>query len=190
MMKQLPRVSAVVLILTLLAGCASSGFSTSSSHSKADDWTLCAAKGGFALGIPAAVFDLATGGVAFIAGALFGGVACAAADNGMAVVNFPLDSAALSKQQKEFLNTVASELKPGMTVEVTGHTCDLGSQGYNQSLSLKRAAAVKAYLMKKGVKKHQIKTFAKGETMPAVDNTTEENRSKNRRAEIRIVDKK
>ena len=134
MSKQLPRVSAVVLTLTLLTGCASSGF-RSSSNATTDDWTVCSAKGGFALGVPAAIFDVATGGVAFIAGALLGGVACAAVDNGTAVVNFPLDSAALSNQQKEFLDKVAAQMKPNMVVEITGHTCDLGSNRYNQSLS-------------------------------------------------------
>ena len=43
--------------------------------------------------------------------------------------------------------------------------------------------------MKKGVKDHQIKTFAKGESMPAVENTGEENRNTNRRAEIRVTTK-
>ena len=189
MARTIPGVSTVILIFTLLAGCTSTHFRASTSSNSADSWTTCSAKGGLALGVPAAAFDLATGGVAFVAGALFSGVACAAADNGMAAVHFPLDSAALSKEQKTFLDHLASELKPDMVVEVTGHTCDLGSMTYNQSLSEARVHAVKDYLKKKGIKGKQIKTFAKGETSPVVANTNEKNRSQNRRAEIKIMKK-
>ncbi len=186
MTKNIPRVSSVILMLALLAGCASTGFRSATSTSS-NDWTLCSAKGGLALGIPVAAFDIATGGVAFIAGALFSGIACAAADNGMAVVQFELDSAALSKQQKGFLDTMAADLKPGMTIEVTGHTCDLGGMAYNQSLSETRAKAVQDYLMKKGVAKKNIKIMAEGESSPVVPNSSENNRSQNRRAEIRVT---
>ena len=49
---------------------------------------------------------------------------------------------------------------------VTGHTDRLGSQTYNQKLSEKRANAVKAYLVKKGVKADLIETMGAGKTQP------------------------
>ncbi|WP_281646469.1 OmpA family protein [Parendozoicomonas sp. Alg238-R29] len=187
MSKKLPGVSALILIFVFLTGCASSGYQAGSAYKPSDDWSLCSAKGGLALGLPAAAFDLATGGVAFVAGALISGVACANADNGMAVMQFDLDSSALSKEQKDFLDKLARDVKSGMMVDVTGHACDLGEEAYNQALSFKRAKAVKTYLKAKGVPANQIKISGKGELSPRVANSSENNRSQNRRAEIRVI---
>ena len=186
MNRKLPRVSAVILLLAFLTGCVSSGYKAGSAYTPSDDWSLCSAKGGVALGLPAAAMDLATGGVAFVAGALVSGVACAAVDNGMAVMQFHFDSATLSKEQTDFLDKMAKDIKPGMVVSVTGHTCDLGKEKYNQALSFKRAKAVKTYLKIKGVPAHQIRISGKGELMPKVANNSDSNRSMNRRAEIRV----
>ncbi len=178
-------VSSFILVVTLLAGCTSSGFK-SGGYQSGTSWAQCTAKGGVALGIPALALDIATGGVAFLGGALISGVACAVADNGAAMVQFDFDSSKLSSEQKKFLDYVSENLKSDMTVEVTGHTCDIGTESYNKNLSVERANAVRDYLVMKGVPKSHIKTIGRGEALPKVPNTSEKNRGINRRAEIRI----
>jgi OOP family OmpA-OmpF porin len=69
-------------------------------------------------------------------------------------------------------------------IEVGGHTCSLGTDAYNMGLSERRAAAVKAYLVDKGIPASQITTKGYGESMPKFDNSTDEGRRLNRRAEI------
>ena len=68
-----------------------------------------------------------------------------------------------------------------------GHTDSVGSDAYNQKLSVRRADAVKAYLVSKGIEKNRIYTEGKGESQPVADNKTKEGRAKNRRVEIEVV---
>jgi OmpA-OmpF porin, OOP family len=68
-----------------------------------------------------------------------------------------------------------------------GHTDSIGSKAYNQKLSLRRANAVKAYLVSKGIEANRVYTEGKGETQPIADNKTKEGRAKNRRVEIEVV---
>ena len=68
-----------------------------------------------------------------------------------------------------------------------GHTDSVGSEAYNQKLSVRRAEAVKAYLVSKGIEKNRIYTEGKGEKQPVADNKTKEGRTKNRRVEIEVV---
>ena len=63
----------------------------------------------------------------------------------------------------------------------------VGSDVYNQKLSVKRAESVKAYLVSKGIEKNRIYTEGKGEKQPVADNKTKEGRAKNRRVEIEVV---
>jgi outer membrane protein OmpA-like peptidoglycan-associated protein len=72
----------------------------------------------------------------------------------------------------------------GLKLGVYGHTDNKGSAEVNQPLSEKRAAAVKAYLLKKGLKQDQIESKGLGSSQPIADNNTEDGRSKNRRVEI------
>lgn len=76
---------------------------------------------------------------------------------------------------------------PEANLEVTGHTDDRGKDAYNQKLSERRAAAVKAYLVKKGVAAERITAKGYGKTMPMADNKTKEGRAANRRVEVRYT---
>lgn len=76
---------------------------------------------------------------------------------------------------------------PEANLEVTGHTDDRGKDAYNQKLSERRAAAVKAHLVKKGVAAERITAKGYGKTMPMADNKTKEGRAANRRVEVRYT---
>ncbi len=78
----------------------------------------------------------------------------------------------------------------GINLEViiaVGHTDSVGSDAFNQKLSVKRSDAVKAYLVSKGIEKNRVYTEGKGEKQPVADNKTTAGRSKNRRVEIEVV---
>jgi outer membrane protein OmpA-like peptidoglycan-associated protein len=71
-------------------------------------------------------------------------------------------------------------------LQLTGHACDIGTEAYNLDLGKRRAAAVNDYLLKNGFTTECIKTGSKGESEPALPNTNETNRKKNRRVELHI----
>jgi OOP family OmpA-OmpF porin len=73
------------------------------------------------------------------------------------------------------------------TISVTGHTDSVGSEQYNQELSQRRAQAVQAFLIEKGVKPEKIKTDGKGPHVPVASNKTSSGRALNRRTEIEFV---
>ncbi len=100
-------------------------------------------------------------------------------------VQFALGSAEITRQSAAILDEVASMLRQNNSmVQIDGHTCAIGSDQSNQVLSDRRAASVKAYLAKKGVPATSINTRGYGESMPKFDNSTDEGRRLNRRAEI------
>jgi OOP family OmpA-OmpF porin len=70
------------------------------------------------------------------------------------------------------------------SVEVVGHTDSTGSDAYNQDLSMRRANAVKNYLLDKGIDPGIISTSGMGESQPVADNATAEGRAQNRRVEV------
>ena len=102
---------------------------------------------------------------------------------------FDFDKSVLKPQGKAKLDDLVSKMG-GINLEViiaVGHTDSVGSDAYNQKLSVRRSEAVKAYLVTKGVEKNRVYTEGKGEKQPVADNKTAEGRAKNRRVEIEVV---
>ncbi len=102
---------------------------------------------------------------------------------------FDFDKAVLKAEGSAKLDEVISKLN-GVNLEVivaVGHTDSVGSDAYNQALSLRRSEAVKAYLSSKGIDKSRVYTEGKGEKQPVADNKTTDGRAKNRRVEIEVV---
>ncbi len=71
-------------------------------------------------------------------------------------------------------------------IQVSGHTDDVGNDTYNQSLSQRRAEAVREYFIKKGIDGNLIKSVGYGESKPITSNDSEEGRSQNRRITFEI----
>lgn len=102
---------------------------------------------------------------------------------------FDFDKSVLKPEGKAKLDDVTSKLG-AINLEViiaVGHTDSVGSDEYNQKLSVRRAEAVKAYIISKGVDATRVYTEGKGEKQPVADNKTAEGRAKNRRVEIEVV---
>ncbi len=103
---------------------------------------------------------------------------------------FDLDSAELKPESRQLLTDLANKikrLKLASKITVVGHTCDLGTEQYNQGLSERRAAAARQYLISQGIPDDQIVTYGKGETKPLEPNIDEAHRRKNRRVEISFL---
>jgi OmpA-OmpF porin, OOP family len=75
------------------------------------------------------------------------------------------------------------------SIIVEGHTSSIRKPEYNLKLSQRRANSVKSQLISRGISESRIKILPYGETKPVLDNTTEENRRKNRRVVVRIENK-
>jgi OOP family OmpA-OmpF porin len=102
---------------------------------------------------------------------------------------FDFDQAIVKPDGKAALDDLLLKLQ-GMNTEVmiaVGHTDSVGSATYNDKLSLRRADAVKAYLVSKGLEPARFYTEGKGEAQPIATNTTAEGRAKNRLVTIEVV---
>ncbi|KAF3999835.1 outer membrane protein OmpA [Glaciimonas immobilis] len=102
---------------------------------------------------------------------------------------FDFDKAVLKPEGKAKLDDLTSKLGE-LNLEViiaVGHTDSIGSVAYNQKLSIRRAEAVKAYLVHKGIESNRVYTEGKGKSQPVADNKTAAGRAKNRRVEIEVV---
>ena len=109
-------------------------------------------------------------------------------------VNFDFDKSTVRQADVADLQKAIDFVKkyPANEISIEGHTDSKGSDKYNQALSEKRAAAVKAYLLKHGeidTRKDTIMTKGFGESKPIADNATEKGRFENRRVEILILEK-
>ena len=102
---------------------------------------------------------------------------------------FDFNKSVIKPEAKAKLDDLVDKIK-AINLEViiaVGHTDAVGSDVYNQKLSMRRSNAVKAYLISKGVDKTRIYTEGKGEKQPVADTGTKEGRAKNRRVEIEVV---
>jgi outer membrane protein OmpA-like peptidoglycan-associated protein len=101
---------------------------------------------------------------------------------------FATGSAKLLAKSNSSLNGVANLMVSDSTLmmDIDGHTDSQGADDKNMTLSEQRAAAVKTYLVSKGVKESRIKSTGYGETKPVEDNKTAAGRAKNRRVEMTV----
>ena len=102
---------------------------------------------------------------------------------------FDFDKAVLKPEAKSKLDDLVSKTKE-INLEViiaVGHTDSVGTDAYNDKLSVRRAESIKAYLTSKGLEANRVYTEGKGKRQPVADNKTAEGRAKNRRVEIEVV---
>ncbi len=106
------------------------------------------------------------------------------------IFRFDFDKADLNARNRELLSRIAGILliSKGYGLSVFGYTDDVGTPEYNQQLSLRRARAVKDYLVQAGIDPAIINVKGYGKTSPLVDGSGGEERSKNRRVEIALTD--
>jgi outer membrane protein OmpA-like peptidoglycan-associated protein len=102
---------------------------------------------------------------------------------------FDVDKTALKSAARSNLQNLATSLNsnPQTNILIVGHTDNTGSATYNQDLSVRRAEAVKAFIVSNGVSSGRLSTQGKGLTEPIADNSTESGRTQNRRVEVVIV---
>jgi len=104
-------------------------------------------------------------------------------------VFFDFDKSVIKPDGKSKLDDLSSKMR-GINLEVViaiGHADATGPDAYNQKLSVRRAEAVKAYLVSKGTEANRVYTEGKGEKQPVASNKTKEGRAKNRRTEIEVI---
>ncbi|MFA7388575.1 MAG: OmpA family protein [Thiohalobacteraceae bacterium] len=102
---------------------------------------------------------------------------------------FDFDKDKIKEAAKPRLDEVANRVRSLGDVEavtIVGHTDSVGSEAYNEQLSMRRANAVKNYLLDQGVDPSLVSTSGMGESQPVADNSTDAGRAQNRRVEITI----
>lgn len=106
-------------------------------------------------------------------------------------VNFTFDSSAILPESRFKLANAVEVMSshPKMKVQIVGHTDSVGSDEYNKALSLRRATAVRDYLVSQGVNESRMTVDGKGESEPVAPNTTDAERMKNRRVVFTVTDK-
>jgi OOP family OmpA-OmpF porin len=106
-------------------------------------------------------------------------------------VNFETGRSALTPDSYAILDDVAASLlaQSEVRVEIGGHTDNTGSRATNARLSLERAQAVKAYLAQQGVAPARMEVKGYGPDSPVATNATVDGRARNRRVELRRIDR-
>jgi outer membrane protein OmpA-like peptidoglycan-associated protein len=104
-------------------------------------------------------------------------------------IYFQTNSSTLSEKSALELNTIVQLLQknPQVTIEISAHSDNVGSDSYNLSLSQKRASSVTEYLMTKGIPAKQLVAKGYGKNQAVAPNDSEENRAKNRRVELLVL---
>jgi OOP family OmpA-OmpF porin len=104
-------------------------------------------------------------------------------------VLFDFDRSVIKNEGKSKLDDLANKVR-GINLEVViaiGHADSIGSDEYNQRLSVRRSESVKAYMVSRGVEPNRVYTEGKGEKQPVASNRTSDGRAKNRRTEIEVI---
>ncbi len=106
-------------------------------------------------------------------------------------VNFAFDEARLTQESFAILDDAVTTLNrhKQVKIEVAGHTDSVGSEAYNLSLSDRRSAVVRDYLISKGISADRMTSSGYGESRPIATNATNEGRAQNRRTELVITSK-
>jgi len=105
-------------------------------------------------------------------------------------IYFDFNKASFQQESYNELNKLEEMMakNPGMVIEISGHTDNIGSKSYNKKLSQLRANAVKNYLVNKGIDARRIKAVGYGEERPLASNDDEkEGRELNRRVEFKVL---
>ena len=108
-------------------------------------------------------------------------------------VQFDTDRATIKKASDGLLDNVAKAIKDHpeiLKIEVQGHTDNTGAKAHNQQLSKARADAVSKALIKRGVEASRLTSQGYGQDQPIATNDTDDGRTKNRRVQFKITDKK
>ncbi len=107
--------------------------------------------------------------------------------DGMEPIYFDYDSASIQKDIAKLEALLkALQAQPESQITVVGHTDSIGSDKFNKKLADKRAKAIAAFLIGNGIDAKRIVTLSKGESEPVADNSSDEGRAKNRRAEMEL----
>lgn len=103
---------------------------------------------------------------------------------------FGFDSVELSPKNRELLSRIAGILLvlKGYGLSIYGYTDDIGTADYNQKLSVRRAKAVRDYLVEAGIAPDMVAVKGFGKSSPLVQGNSEAARAKNRRVEIALTD--
>ena len=108
-------------------------------------------------------------------------------------VNFALNSSQLTGESKQALQIEAKRLKkvfkqhPNAHAQINGYTDSTGAASYNKKLSLRRAKAVRQYLVSQGISANRLKAQGFGESDPVATNKTRTGRLENRRVEVKVL---
>lgn len=105
-------------------------------------------------------------------------------------VYFDQSSYLLRPESYTQLNQLVALLKsrPGLRIEISGHTDNVGDPRLNLALSENRARVITTYLTTNGIAENRLRFKGYGQTKPIAANDTEENKRKNRRVEVRLLD--
>jgi outer membrane protein OmpA-like peptidoglycan-associated protein len=101
---------------------------------------------------------------------------------------FPFNQTTILPAGQSNLAQLAQSLQryPETTVLIVGHTDNVGSDAYNQQLSVNRAISAQNYLVSRGIDRSRIRVEGRGETEPISDNATQAGQARNRRVEVAI----
>lgn len=102
-------------------------------------------------------------------------------------VNFDFDKSDIKPESEPVLTQLLALFRadPNYSAEVGGHTDNVGKDAYNMSLSDRRAAAVRTWLIAHGVESSRLTSHGYGDTVPLVPNNSDANRARNRRVELK-----